>query len=551
MTREQEIATLEREIEAELLRRSFAEYLTATWPLLTGVPLRTNVAIGGLVAVLQAIADRRIRRARIEVGPGLGKSTTLVAYSTWRLARRANHRAIHGSHAHDLAARDSRKARRLVESEWWRARFAARLSDDENTASHWRTTSDGRYLAVGVGGSLTGHRAHEVVIDDGLNAVDAHSKAARDACYTWLTEGLVSRLDLDLDGGDGSIAVVGQRLHVDDLHGRLDEHDAEGWRVLRLPAEYDTARPCVLYADDGTELWRDPRTTDGELAAPDVLSREKLDGLRRAMGSAAYQAQLNQRPSDDSAAMFPRAWLNRRWTELPRRFDREVIALDSSFRESKSADYAVLQCWGALGGDRYLVEQWRRQAGFVDTLAALRDMAKRHPYAKILVEARANGDAIIDAIRRELPGVVPIEPDGGKVARAASVQAIAESGAILLPANAPWVEAFVDEVSSFPASKNDDQTDAMVYGLRGLQQDDDDPVATLKAANAGLDRLFGLAPREPDPVATTTDDADRQRRRERLDALAARALAGEQLTRREIRTLKMFRPHALKTKDPT
>lgn len=466
-------------IVREQLRRSFRAYAIEVVPLLTGVPLRMNVAIDGMIEVYQAIADRRVTRARVEVGFGLGKSTLAVAYATWRLARRPGHRAIHGSHSHDLAARDSRKARRLVESEWFRVRFPeVRLRDDENTAAQWATTRDGRYVAVGVGGSLTGHRAHEVVVDDAINAVDARSAATLETTYTWLAEGLMSRLDLDPDGGDGTVLVIGQRLSVGDVHGRLAE--LPGWSVLTLPAEYDSARPCIVLDGKGSELWRDPRTVDGELVAPDTLPAEKLDTLRVAMGSAAYQAQLNQRPVDESASMFPRSAFTRRWTELPKQ-GRKVITLDASFKESKSSDFAVIQVWQATGGDRYLVEQWRKQAGFVQTLEALRDMARRHPYAKVLVEAAANGHAIVDQLKREVAGVVEVKPDGGKVSRAGSVQGIVESGAVVLPAHAAWVDAWLDEVCAFPnGARNDDQVDAMVIGLRATQVSDD-PIARTKA----------------------------------------------------------------------
>src|SRR5690606_21426886 len=117
-------------------------------------------------------------------------------------------------------------------------------------------------------------------------------------------------------------------------------------------------------------------------------------------------AQYMGRPANDSAAMFPRAAFERRWTELPDRFDREVISVDASFKEGKSRDYAVIQHWGARGADRFLTEQWRKQAGFSETTAALRAMASRHRFAKVLIEGAANGHAIIDQLRREFPGVV-------------------------------------------------------------------------------------------------------------------------------------------------
>jgi len=78
-------------------------------------------------------------------------------------------------------------------------------------------------------------------------------------------------------------------------------------------------------------------------------------------------------------------------------------------------------------------------------------------------------------------------PAGGKVARAASVQAIVESGAVVLPAHASWVDAWLDEVTRFPQVKHDDQVDPMVYALRELQgADTDEERATLRNTYAML-----------------------------------------------------------------
>lgn len=259
--------------------------------------------------------------------------------------------------------------------------------------------------------------------------------------------------------------IVGQRLHPGDPIAHVLE---QGWRALVLPAVLGEGdEPCELRDHAGELVWRDERAPGEPLVA--LLGADALERLRVELGPSAFAAQYRQHPHDDSAAMFPRACFERRWSELPQRFDRVVITLDATFRESRSSDYAVIQVWGALGADRYVCTQWRRQAGFADTLAALREIAARWPEAKILVEAAANGHAIYDQLRREIPGVHTVKPDGGKVARAASVQAIVTSGAVVLPAHAPWVESWIDEVAAFPGAKHDDQVDAAVYALRELQ----------------------------------------------------------------------------------
>ena len=84
------------------------------------------------------------------------------------------------------------------------------------------------------------------------------------------------------------------------------------------------------------------------------------------------------------------------------------------------------------------------------------------PNAK-LVEDKANGPAVIQALRHEVAGLMAITPEGGKVARAQAVSPQVESCNVYLPhpSIAPWVEGFIDECSSFPNGKYDDQVDRM------------------------------------------------------------------------------------------
>jgi len=51
------------------------------------------------------------------------------------------------------------------------------------------------------------------------------------------------------------------------------------------------------------------------------------------------------------------------------------------------------------------------------------------------------------------------------------VTALFESGRVLLPERAPWVEAFIDEMCSFPNGRHDDQVDSCVLALRKLVND--------------------------------------------------------------------------------
>jgi predicted phage terminase large subunit-like protein len=450
-----------------LCARSFHAFVERAWPTIEPTrELLPSVAVDALCAALEAVAAGRIRRLAVACPPGVSKSlVAAVAFPAWLLLRsRGAARVMAGSYAWDLAQRDSRRCRDLVESPWFRSLVGGTWSvrSDANTVGDWWTSTGGRRLITSTGAKALGERATVQILDDVLSGADVHSKAARTEARRWMNEVLPSRLE---DPERDARVLVGQRLHVDDPHALAHE---QGWSRLDLPATLGADdEPCELRDDNGALVWRDPRAPGEPLVS--LLGADALAHLRVELGSSAFSAQYAQRPHDDGASMFPRSCFARTWVDLPAELDAEVIALDASFKAGDSSDFAVIQAWASKGADRFLVEQWRRQAGFADTLAALRVMAARHPYARVLVESAANGVAIYEQLSREIPGVFEVKPDGGKVARAASVQAIIESGAVVLPANAPWVETFVDEASAFPHVKHDDQTDAMVYALRELQ----------------------------------------------------------------------------------
>jgi predicted phage terminase large subunit-like protein len=77
---------------------------------------------------------------------------------------------------------------------------------------------------------------------------------------------------------------------------------------------------------------------------------------------------------------------------------------------------------------------------------------------------------VIDALKGTLPGIIPIEPDGSKLARAHAVTSYWEALNVFLPHPeiAPWIRAFVSELTSFPAAAHDDQVDSMTQALRRL-----------------------------------------------------------------------------------
>ena len=106
------------------------------------------------------------------------------------------------------------------------------------------------------------------------------------------------------------------------------------------------------------------------------------------------------------------------------------------------------------------------------TKEAVRVLSGRWPKTGAkLVEDKANGPAVIQELKHDVGGLIEVQPEGGKIARAHAVSPLAEAGNVYLPhpAIAPWVEALIEEAASFPNGRHDDQVDAMTQALNRLR----------------------------------------------------------------------------------
>jgi predicted phage terminase large subunit-like protein len=70
-------------------------------------------------------------------------------------------------------------------------------------------------------------------------------------------------------------------------------------------------------------------------------------------------------------------------------------------------------------------------------------------------------------LMNQIPGIIPVNPSGGKIARASAISPLIEAGNIYLPHPQmfPWVNDLIEECAAFPNGAHDDQVDAMTQAL--------------------------------------------------------------------------------------
>ena len=500
-----QLRTVKRAADAELARRSLAAFVRQAWHLVEPtMPLMSNWHIDAISAHLQAVSRDEIDRLLITIPPGHAKSLLVsVLWPAWAWATKPSERSLFGSYSLDLAVRDSVRCRDLVESQWYRERFADgwTLKSDSNAKDWFANTASGFRVALSVGGQSTGLRGDLVVVDDPSNVKNAGSAIDREAVGRWWDVAMSSRFN---DMRRQRRVIIMQRLHAQDLAGRVI--DQGGYEHLNLPSRYETKSPCRTFrtvAGERERFFADPRTTENELLFPALFTEAVVAQAETDLGSIDFAAQHQQRPVPEGGGTFKSAWW-RFWKpagtrsaelhprpdgcytgparEQPERFDRLIVSLDANFKgvQSKGNDPIVFVVIGCKGADRYVLDRVRAFCGFGDTLSHFRALVKLHPKAyRRLVEEKANGSAIIETLKEEIGGIIAINPEGGKESRANACAPQIESGNVYLPDGAPWLDEWIAEFSAFPKGSHDDQVDALTQAL--IDAMEADGVARLRA----------------------------------------------------------------------
>lgn len=438
-----------------------------------------------LAQAVRDVENGKERRIIVEMPPRSGKSLLATQITpAWILSCHPSWPIVLTSYSGTLATEWGRQIRRWVTEN----RFGEHLAvqRDAGAASGWQTTEGGALLSRSIREALTGHGAKVLIVDDPhKDFAEAHSEASRAAVWNWFQTVAQTRLQ-----PPSLVIVIMTRWHEDDLVGRLQSEeygDPSDWEVISLPAIAEKAD--VLGREPGEPLIS-PLVDE---SAEEALAR--WEKVRRAVGSYAWSALYQQRPSPPTGAIFDTGWW-KYWTTDPELADGDKVVLvtaeelrngkwvdswDATFKGADTSDFVVGQRWAMVGGDRLLMDQVRDRLSFTETIEKMKAWGPAaSPLSRYgdlvhqrLIEDKANGPAIIDTLKREISGIKPIEPRGSKEARARAVTPEIESGNVRLPHPSmpgfDWVTEFVSEFREFPNGAHDDQVDAASQALNFLR----------------------------------------------------------------------------------
>ncbi len=461
--------SLQKQVRQELSRRNLSDFTNYTKPDFIEGWFNRIIAQELQQFYFDVIAGKQPRLI-IQAPPRSGKSELFSRrFPAWAFGQNPNLQIIAASYSTDLASRMNRDVQRIIDSEEYQGVFPETTLNGKNIATvsgqSLRNSEifeivghAGAYRSAGVGAGITGMGADIGIIDDPVkDAKEANSQTIRDAVWDWYTTTFYTRLS-----PKSGILLGMTRWHEDDLAGRLLRemaNDGDQWRIVSFPA----------IAEEDEEY-----RNEGEALHPERYDLERLTKIKKAVGSQAWNALYQQRPSSKGGDIIKGAWF-KRYSVLPR-MKRIIITADTAQKTKQHNDYSVLLVAG-VGNDGgvYVLDLIRGKWEAPELEQKVSDVWNKYKSLgvhKVYVEDKSSGTSLIQNIQRKQR--IPIEGvqvDTDKYTRVLGVQGYIESGYIYLPNDAEWIEDFIKECEAFTATdshKHDDQLDAMVMAITEL-----------------------------------------------------------------------------------
>ncbi len=409
----------------------------------------------------------------------------------WGPLGRPSMRYMGASYERDLAIRDARKMRILVESDWFQERWPVKMAGDQNEKMKFENAHTGLRLARPAT-SLTGERVHRLILDDPHSVTTAESTVEREKTVQTFREAAQNRM---VDPLNSAIIVIMQRLHEGDVSGWLLQNAKDIYEFLILPMRFEGDRRCSTSIG-----FVDPRTKEGELIFPERFPEEVVDRDEKIMGEYATAGQNQQRPAPREGGMFKADRIKVVKSIPP--VSKWRRAWDLAGTEGAGAYTAGVLIGKLKDGSGYIVADVKRRqfsSGKVQTLIKSTAAADRTGKLAGAIDESTGKFIVDDGAPVLITGAdvkirVPQDPgqagkaqkadyvklldgytvkmnptagEGDKEARAEPFAVQVENDRVCM-LEGPWNQDFVDELKLFPGGKFKDQVDAAADGYNDL-----------------------------------------------------------------------------------
>jgi predicted phage terminase large subunit-like protein len=426
-----------------------------------------------MAAALMKVESGEIPRLILNIPPRHGKSMMTGEYfPAWYLGRNPDHHVIYATYSFERASDVGRKVRNQMIMPVHKQIFkGCNVSKDAAGQNRMTTDQGGYYYAVGTGGVVIGRGANLFIIDDPIKGrEEADSETFRRKLIDWYRGVAYTRLM-----PQNAVIIIQTRWHFDDITGyALEEMSHENWVVLNLPA---------ICEDENDPLRREI----GEALWPSHYPRERLDVIKKTIGTREWNAQYQQHPLPSEGGMIDINWLKRYNTkelaavhvaiDIGARppmsilekmgIKRIAISWDTAFKESQLNDPSAATVWGMATDKRfYLLGIVNERMNYPRLKQAAVDLWKRYMKwglgpVPVLIEDKASGQSLIQDLKKTEIPVIAINPDKNKQIRMSTASPMMESGMVYLPDETMgWVVDYETQLARFPLWKHDDLVDS-------------------------------------------------------------------------------------------
>jgi len=324
---------------------------------------------------------------------------------------------------------------------------------------------------TGVQGPIQGAHIEYIICDDLTDQQDVESPTTMIRQKEWVKGVLSDRLTRV----PKTDVPVGKWFSIFTRWG-----DNDLWDTFTKPPESDT----VMEEDSGLGFKKilmpainyDEPYEWGPVLWPEEYPESRLQTIRNRKGTKLYTLTFLCDPAGTGGQVFPLRWWNRFDLSRPPENTYVIHSWDCAGGESTDASFSVMLelTYGPRGYYTTFIYRDRPRYSELKALV-LRFVTDRQPNV-VLIEDMFTGQQLGRDFEAEntLPQLRRINPkeagratgtSSSKLARAERHAGLMETGQLWIPNNAPWLEDFTTETTSFPQGKFDDQVDALSQAL--------------------------------------------------------------------------------------
>lgn len=426
-----------------------------------------------LSKILHRVISGNEKRVTISMPPRFGKSETVsYLFAAFFLGHFPDRKVMMVTHTATLSENFGRRVRNLIQSEPYQQVFpGTQVAEDQKAAGNWRTSREGEYHALGVGGAAAGKGADLLLADDLVSeqAMLGNFQLAFETAWTYMQTGPIQRL---MPGG--VIVMIGTRWGVADPIGRALSHARNNptspqWTEVRFPALMETQ------GGDGKavvkSLW------------PEQWPVDELLSKKASMAPQYWSSQYMQEPTAEGSQIIKRTWWRTWQKDSPPRCYFVIASYDTAFEEKTTADYSAGVIVGVFDYEDerakgvslpqlIVLDAWQKRVEFPELKKLVLDDWRAWKPDVLQIERKASGAPLIQELRRSGVPVSDVTVGRGtalqsndKIARTNAVSDVFSSGRVWIP-DRQWAWELVEQMHNFPVGEHDDLHDAMVHAVK-------------------------------------------------------------------------------------